>query len=209
MPGSRKGEKRGAAGRHRSSDLDAINALDSLEGIVNTGPKRTGRKPGRSDTANEQYYRDVTKFINGDTASQLEPREVMLKAMRWFEARAEEYVSMSRWLLGKLTELKTPEDFAAHDVQLQQVELRIRDYYNQAVDVAYKCAPFVHPRLSAVAMGGGDFGGPVQVIGMLLEEIEALNQGRPSWAPKEIELQAESVTYVQPKTGSSDPIPQR
>jgi hypothetical protein len=180
MAGSRKGEKRGAAGRKRDyRPKDAIG--------VEKPHGKHARRPARSQ---EEYFRDITKVITGTTASQTEPREVMLKAMRYFEGQAEEYLEMAKWLRRQLLEPKTQDEIAASEAQLDAVEIRVRDFYMMAVDVAYKCAPYVHPRLQAIQMQHGASGSATSLIGALLDEIDQAARGKPSWAPQTLELTA-------------------
>jgi hypothetical protein len=180
MSGSRKGEKRGAAGGKRTyKPTDALG--------VELPHGKHARRPSRSQ---EEYYRDIARVITGTTASESQPREVMLKAMRYFEAQADEYLEMARWLRRQLLGQMTPEDVQANDQQLAIVEGRVREFYLLMVDVAYKCAPYVHPRLQAIQVGSGAGKDSATILGQLLEEIDQTSRGRPSWAPPTLELTA-------------------
>jgi hypothetical protein len=180
MAGSKKGERRGGK-RAGTGQMSAPKAPKvKLPTGGNNGVKRG---PAR---ATEQYYRDITKAINGTTAKDREPRELMLKTMRYFEGLGDEQVAMATWLRDKLRTLK-PSEFKDWDEQLFVVERQIREYFLLATDVAYKCAPYCHSRLSAIQVTGPNQG-PLEVVGMMLEEIDILNRGRPTWAPPELKV---------------------
>jgi hypothetical protein len=181
MPGSRKGEKRGAAGRRRRQESDAL-------GIEKPHGKHA-RRPGRT---HEEYYRDVVKFVNNETANQDEPREVMLEAMRYFQDQAREYLQMAQWLRRQVMNLRTQGELEANDLQLARVEAMVKDFYQTAVDVAYKCAPYVHSRFQAIAVHTSSNKGPIEMMGLILNEIDEANRGRPSWAPTPATLELEA-----------------
>lgn len=189
MGGSKKGERRGGkrAGTGQMSAPKSPRAakpklLDG-ENLLPRGNNGTKRGPARSS---EQYYRDIVKVINGETAKDREPRELMLKTMRYFEGLGDEQVRMATWLRDKLNTLK-PHEFAEWDAQLYLIERQIREYFLLATDVAYKCAPYCHSRLSAIQVTGANQG-PLEVVGMMLEEIDILNRGRPTWAPPDLKV---------------------
>lgn len=184
MPGSMKGEKRGAAGSHirKAKAKPPRKSADAVTGV---------KKPRKSVThtkATEEYYRDIHRVINGETARDIQPRELMLKAMRYFDGLAEEHLRMAEWVLAQLTTM-TAEQLVQADDKIAMIEARVREYYLIAVDIAYKAAPYVHARLSAVQLTGANEG-PIEVIGTLLKEIDEANRGRPTWAPPTLELVA-------------------
>lgn len=187
MGGSVKGEKRGAAGRvvGAAKGKGAPKAPRAPQQKIG-GPE----KPHRTHTkASEEYYRDIHRVLNGETGREMQPRELMLEAMRYFHAQAEEHKQMAEWLLDQLKECKAKEDFEQWDVRNDFIGGRIREFYLIAVDIAYKAAPYVHARLSAVQVTGAN-NGPIEVVGMLLKEIDEANRGRPTWAPPQLELVA-------------------
>lgn len=187
MSGSRKGEKRGAAGRQRSRSIEDALGIEKPHGTH-------ARRPGRT---HEEYYRDVQKMVSGTTAATSEPRDVMLKAMRYFESQADEYLEMAQWLRRQVMNLRTEAELAANDLQLARVEAMVREFYNLAVDVAYKCAPYVHSRFASVQVNASanNNTGPVELMGIILREIDEANRGKPSWAlPPTLELEANPVS---------------
>lgn len=184
MAGSRKGEKRGAAGRKRTYRPKDVLGVEMPHG-------KTARSSPRSK---DEYFRDIVRVITGTTASASEPRDVMLKAMRYFEGQADEYLKMAQWLRGQLLEPKTDEQIKATDRQLEIVESRVREFYLLMVDVAYKCAPYMHARYQAIQMLPGDGTNAMSAMGALLDEIDQISRGRPSWAPPTLELTANQQT---------------
>jgi hypothetical protein len=149
MSGSKKGERRGAAGRQRKEELVGKPQVPAT-------PRKPGPKGPR--VASEDYYRQVIRFVNDDL-DKIEPREMMLEAMRYFRSRAQESLAMRSAILegvgmaapGALTVEKLQEI----DRDLAQSERDIAANLLQAADVAFKVAPFVHPRLSAIGVADG------------------------------------------------------
>lgn len=187
MAGSKKGERRGGkrAGSGPMSAQKAPRAPTPAGPVVNS---MAGKKTSPNRKATEEYYRSVVAVVSGEDARHREPRELMLKTMRYFEDLGDQHVQMCNWLLAQLKTL-TPEKQAEMDTQLEYVERKIREFYLLATDVAYKCAPYVHARLSAVQVTGANQG-PIEVVGMLLKEIDEANRGRPTWAPPDLKLVA-------------------
>jgi hypothetical protein len=55
--------------------------------------------------------------------------------------------------------------------------MRLREYLISSVDVAYKVAPFIHPRLAAVITKTGDDSSPTSLLSTLMRELD--EAGRP------------------------------
>lgn len=186
MPGSRKGEKRGAAGRMRNAEL----GVEMQHAQQPEKPKRGQGERGR-DRRTEDYYRQVVRYVNEDL-TETEPRELMLRAMRWFEGRADEALQQRAAFVQSIAEMPpeqlaklSPADAMNLDVHLAKIEQSITANLLQAVDVGFKVAPYVHPRLSAIAVAPAT-GSPSNIMGRLMQEIELLSRGKPSWQMGEV-----------------------
>ena len=194
MGGSRKGERRG--GKRKSTVVvpdgprGRPKNRKNREKIVNALgvpiPKRIAPK------ATEQYYRDVQRVIGDspDTAAALiEPREVMLETMRYFHGRSREGLKYLNHIISTMPDQPSAEAAREIDAQIGIAEAQIKENALTASDVAFKVAPYVHPRLSSTEIAG-DSANPVQIVGILLKEIDMASRGRPTWAPPTLELSA-------------------
>lgn len=184
MAGSRKGERRG--GKRKGTTPKPSTKPKVVEGERGKGgPLRRRKAPMRT----EEYYRDITKVISASTAALVEPREVMLEAMRYFHDIASESLQEEQYWLDKLRECKDQSEFKLVAEGIAQARLSTREFYLLAVDCGFKCAPYVHAKLSSMEVTGANKG-PIEVVGLLLQEIDAANRDRPSWAPPTLELEA-------------------
>lgn len=183
MSGSKKGERRGGAklGRRRSP-------------FVN-GHKIKGGRPAGAKSA-PRIDHEVTKILNSH-ASPAErerkmetyfivtgrrirmPREVMLDAMRYFEETAIEYHDVLQANLDASAAADTPEAREVYETAVAVAENRMRENLSLAVDVAYKVAPFCHPRLAAIVTNpGADAKNPFNVLSLLMQDID--EAGKPA-----------------------------
>lgn len=182
--GSKKGERRGGAKKR-----------GDFATRFKPGHKSPGRPKGATDLA-RRHDPEVSRILNHRTMSpaqreqQMEtyflvtgqrlrmPREVMLDAMRYFENTAIEYHDV---LQQNLNLAGAEPDETRRQIYEQHVvaaEGRMRDNLALAVDVAYKVAPFVHPRLAAVVTNpGSDAKNPMNVLALLMQEID--EAGKP------------------------------
>lgn len=177
-PGS--GRKKGTP--NKKPPMDALGIVLPHDG----DPLKRGRPMGPSKST-EEYYREVVAVATGDSAARVEVRDGMLEAFEYFIEEARSYRRMAQWVRDKIIECKTPDDFAAVDLQLDAVTTRVQNFYLLAADVGQKVLPYVHARLSAMVVAGSN-DGPIESIGLLLQEIDQLNRGRPTWAPPEMKL---------------------
>ena len=175
MAGSKRGERRGAAkggqsriaknprGRPktRKSQLDPEIRQILLK---SSGSKETERKL-------EDYF-----LITGKRMRM--PRDVMIDAMRYFEETALEYHDVLQQNLQLAAQAETPEQREVFEQGVAYAETRMRESLSLAVDVAYKAAPFCHPRLAAVVTNPGSGGdGPLNVLALLMQDLD--EAGKP------------------------------
>lgn len=184
MAGSRKGERRG--GRRKGTPPTTPPEVAAI------GKSKAVRKKVHAPKRTEEYYREITRVINGSTAADIEPREVMLEAMRFFHGKANEEKSLMVDMARQLGRCTTDTQFAMMGDLLAASELRVREMYLLAVDCGFKVAPYVHAKLSSMEITGPDKA-PIEIIGTLLHEIAEANRGRPTWMPETLELEAERI----------------
>lgn len=105
------------------------------------------------------------------------PKEVMLDAMRYFEEAAIEWAEVVRANMAPLAAAETPEARAVFEQAITFAEGRVREYILMAVDVAYKAAPYVHPRLAAIITNPGSGDSPLNAVAALFRDLD--EAGRP------------------------------
>lgn len=186
MPGSKKGERRGGAKPGHIRKTPTKRGFGTGGGRV----KGTKNKP-KSD---EQLRAHVSTILNrhipvAQKEKELEyyftavgrrlrlPKDVMLDAMRYFEESAIEWGEVLRANMQQSAMARTPEQTAIFETAVSVAEMRMREYVAMAVDVAYKAAPYVHPRLAAVMTSPGDDKDPGSLISQLFRELD--EAGRP------------------------------
>jgi hypothetical protein len=128
---------------------------------------RGGARPGggrRKGSVNRR-----TKMLRALAAEALEsgvtPLEVMLENMRFFHAEAEQ-------LLARIT---SGLDRGEPSGDLLQLLAKLRHFRLEAQRCAVDAAPYLHPRLSAVAVAGDGERAPIRTItdDMTVEEAAA------------------------------------
>ena len=182
MAGSRKGERRG--GKRK------VAVAPKSEGVKATPHIKKPRKPKSAPLRTEEYYRDITQVITGAAVrDEIEPREVMLDAMRYFHALSLESRQHALHIMRQLATCETEADFLKIDAALADSELRTRELLLLAVDCGFKVAPYCHSKLSTIEVSGPDKG-PIEIVGALLAEIATETRDKPSWA-HELELEAD------------------
>lgn len=105
------------------------------------------------------------------------PKDVMLTAMRYFEETAIDWGEVLRGNLVKSAMAESDEERAVYEAHVAAAENRLREYLTMAVDVAYKAAPYVHPRLAALITNPGNEQNPLNAVAMLFKELD--EAGRP------------------------------
>lgn len=190
MAGSRKGEKRGGA---------KPAGLRKPRGFEPGGTGKRGRPKGMPTRAKPPIHATkdpeirailgkhvaVTKrekdlemyFLVVGNRMRL-PKDVMLDAMRYFEETAIDYGQLAQANMEREAAAENPEDRAALNKAATDAEAKLGQYLTMAVDVAYKVAPYIHPRLSAIMTNPGSNDLPLNVLSTLLQDLD--EAGRPA-----------------------------
>lgn len=162
--GSKRGEHRGNA-RKREDTPNAI--MKAAVAVV--------RKPGAPKTRVAKKIEEdvfISQVIHGvQSADDLTPKQVMLDNMHFFQNAAYQYEAMVR------IAARQPD---SEDVRraVRAYELEVERNRRIASDEAYKVAPFIHPRLAAIAIKG-DLGHGDDLVQMMLDEIDKKNREHP------------------------------
>jgi hypothetical protein len=100
-----------------------------------------------------------TKALRAIAAEALEsgvtPLEVMLENVRFFHAEAE--ALLARITSGLDERSESSEEFL-------QLLSKMVSFRSEAQRCVVDCAPYLHPRLSSVAVAGDEDGGPIRAI---------------------------------------------
>jgi hypothetical protein len=186
MPGgSKKGEHRGGA---------KPKAERKPFGFAPGGTGVPGRKPGTKNRpkppafdpeyqqilrrrATEGKERDLEMYFLVTGKRFRMPKEVMLDAMRYFEETAIDYGELVQANRDSSAAAQKAADRDKYEEAATQAEDRLRAYLTMAVDVAFKVAPYIHPRLSAIMTNPGSNDAPLNVLGVLLRDLD--EAGRP------------------------------
>jgi len=169
--GSKKGEHRGNAKARKG--METPNEV--MRGAVKLvrKPARPG-KPGPTNVTRGTIEEDLltSQIVHGRrSAYDLSPKEIMLDNMHHFQNAAYTSEAMIQIALrGEPGESRTKVITA-----LEADAERLR---RLASDEAYKVAPFIHPRLSAVAVSG-NAGAGENIVRQMLDEIDRLNREHP------------------------------
>ena len=182
MSGSKKGERRGGAKKRPY-------ALANLKGKRGPGAKGQKLKPvveiakeviqilgSRAEVGTKEEKLEHYFVVTGKRLRL--PKEVMLAAMSFYEETAIEDIELMQ---ANLECAGKSEDKEARDIFLgaaEQFENRARINLTTAVDVAYKVAPYIHPRLSAIMTNPGSNDSPLNILGILLRDLD--EAGRPA-----------------------------
>lgn len=155
--GSKKGEHRGAAKKRTHPTPNEV----MREAVLRPAGAR-----GHSAKTIERRIA-VARTINGHSGkvTDLTPKEVLLGNMHFFAQAAADW---QRELL-RLAGSKDPEDVR----RISHAESEIERYRNLASEDAYKLAPYVHPRLGAVIVGGNVGESAPDIVRALLDDIDA------------------------------------
>lgn len=161
--GSKKGEHRGNAKRK-----------DTPNGVMKAAVTAV-RKPGAPKPRRTQIEEDVfvSQVIHGiRSADDMTPKQVMLDNMHFFQNAAYQYDAM---ILHMLRDVPDSEDTRR---AIRAYELEVERNRRIASDEAYKVAPFIHPRLAAIAVRG-DLGHGDDIVQLMLDEIDKRNREHP------------------------------
>jgi hypothetical protein len=190
MAGSKKGERRGGAkpGHIRKTVVPAAKKPKS--------PKSKGGRPfgsknkpkydpalvallnkrGHGGIERREREIEMYRVITGKSVRL--PKEVMLDAMRYFENSAVEYSQVLQANLEAAAEAKTPEERIMLGEAVSQAEGQVDKYVAMAADVAFKAAPYLHPRLAAIITNPGGDKSSMTMLQMLMQDLD--EAGKPA-----------------------------
>lgn len=160
--GSKKGERRGNARKRE----------DTPNGIMKAA---VARKPGAPKTSVSKIEENVfvSQVIHGiRSADDMTPKQVMLDNMHHFQNAAYQYEAMI------LHFLHAQPDTEETRQAIRGYEMEVERNRRIASDEAYKVAPFIHPRLAAIAVRG-DLGHGDDIVQIMLDEIDKKNREHP------------------------------
>lgn len=187
MAGSKKGERRGGAKagkRHWTPNPDLHK-----DGVRGRKPKGSKAKPkveigkevmqilaSRAEAQTKEEKLEAYFMVTGKRMRM--PKEVMLCAMAFFEETAIEDVELMQANLELAGKAESKAARKAFIEVAEQFEARVRINLTNAVDIAYKVAPYVHPRLSAIMTNPGSGDSHVTILATLLRDLD--EAGRPA-----------------------------
>jgi hypothetical protein len=192
MSGSRKGERRGGAkpGHVRKTAKPAI--ADPAAAVK----RKAGRPPGSPNKKKPRIDPEVISILNkrgvsiADREREVEmyftvvgrrerlPKDVLLNAMRYFEESAIEYSEVLRANLEAAAKATGPQAQAVMAAAVSAAEAQVDKYVSMAADVAFKAAPFVHPRLAALITNPGGDRSAGSLLDLLMRDLD--EAGKPA-----------------------------
>jgi hypothetical protein len=178
MAGSKKGEHRGNARRKPAT----IPIPDSVNGIMRQALRgeaparhtnRGGRRGANASTTDERI--EIHRVIHGvyGDVTELTPKEVMLYAMHSSMAGVMDWQTM----LEQYAAIQPPTEASTRLVQ--HAEAEIERMTDRAREAARDCAPYIHPKLSAVQVSAGAGANPMSIIQDMLDELDARQRAEP------------------------------
>lgn len=189
MSGSRKGERRGGAkpGHIRKS----AKPPEPLVAVK----RKAGRPPGSPNKTKPLVDSEVVRILSKRTSivakdRELEmyftvigrrerlPKDTLLSAMRYFEECAIEYSEVLRANLEAAGRATGPQAQATMAAAVAAAEAQVDKYVSMAADVAFKAAPFVHPRLAALMTNPGGDKSAGTLFEMLMRDLD--EAGKPA-----------------------------
>lgn len=183
MPGSRKGERRGGAKPGHIRKTPAGPKKPGKAGRPRGAPNKSKFDPQLGVILNKhvstlQREQELEMYFTVTGKRMRLPKEVMLDAMRYFEETAIEYGEVLRANLQAAAQATTAEESAILGAAVTGAENHLREYLMMAVDVAYKAAPYIHPRLAAFATAPGGDMAPLNALTLLMKDLD--EAGRPA-----------------------------
>lgn len=163
MAGSRKGEHRGGAKKKGPHEAK----FDIKTGTIK--PKRATAKGSRVPIPTAERQREMVEIITGK--SELMPKDVQLATMRTIFALAMEYQGLMRMAIARYPMNGTPEQKADVNADVAAAERQMVQYLMLSSQVARDAAPFIHPRLAALAVTT-DRNTEGDLFDLLLKEID-------------------------------------
>lgn len=169
MPGSRKGERRGNA-RKRGSPHE--KSKDIMKETLTRKAKKSGDRGQDRTTIDRRIL--LARVIHGGIGSvkDMVPKDVMLDAMHHHMQAVVDWKAY-------LAEIALLPPSEANNRLVAHAESEIERLYDKAGDHAFKLAPYIHPRLSAVAIAAGQGDSPASVMQQLLDELDERQRAEP------------------------------
>lgn len=189
MGGSRKGERRGGAkaGHIRKSAKPPV-PTPTLKRLAGR-PKGARNKPKygpdpevlqilnkRTSVAAKEAEVEMYFTVTGKRTRL--PKDVLLSAMRYFEESAIEYSQVLQANIRAAGEAKGPEAQALMSAAVAGAEAQVDKYVSMAADVAFKAAPFIHPRLAALLTNPGGDKAAGTLLDLLMRDLD--EAGKPA-----------------------------
>lgn len=181
MPGSRKGERRGGAKPGRFRKTPNIPKAPGKRGRPKNSPNKSKFDPVLGVILNKkvpvlQKEQELEMYFMVVGKRMRLPKEVMLDAMRYFEETAIDWGQVVHANMMKSAAARTPKEIAIYEAAAAAAEMRMREYLLMTVDVAYKAAPFLHPRLAALITNPGSGDSPLNAIAALFKDLDEAGQ---------------------------------
>ena len=134
-------------------------------------PGRSGPQGPKISVIEEDLL--TSQLVHGiRSAHDMSPKEIVLDNMHHFQTAAYTSKAMAEFVQ------KTMPPGDARSKLIAQLELDEERLRRIASDEAYKVMPFVHPRLSAVAIHGSQQTSE-NIVRTMLDEIDRLNREHP------------------------------
>lgn len=164
MPrGSRKGEHRGNAKERISGGEAPADVM--RDAVAKKHPPRTVKSAQALERRLETAQRTF-RPAPGDV-TQMTPRDVMLDNMHYYMQGCFDWQGyLERALSADPATEDSMKDVEAATVQIER-------FRRLASDDAYKVAPYIHPRLAAVVVGGNAGESVLDIVQALLDDIDA------------------------------------
>jgi hypothetical protein len=190
VSGSRKGERRGGARPGHVRKTAKPPAPDAAQSKRKAGrPFGSKTKPKHvidpevllilnRRTSLESRQREVEMYFMVTGKRERLPKDVLLSAMRYFEESAIEYSQVLRANLEEAAKADTPEAQALLSAAVAAAEGQVDKYVSMAADVAFKAAPFVHPRLAALMTNPGGDRSAGSLLDLLMRDLD--EAGKPA-----------------------------
>ena len=189
MAGSKKGERRGGANPNhiRKTAAPAKVKVPSVARVKRgRGPDKSPIDPGVAKLVNRdkvpaaRMERDLDMYFTITGRRERLPRDVMLSAMRYFEENAIDYANVLRQNLLLAGQVDDDDDVsrAAVNTAIAAAEAQVDKYVSMAADVAFKAAPYLHPRLAAMITAQGTDKSAETLFSMLMRDLD--EAGKPA-----------------------------
>lgn len=163
--GSKKGEHRGNAKRRDTRETPN----DIMHEALSTPPGQRSRSPKVTERRLE-----LARVISGPSGrvTDMTPKEVLLCNMHYFMQGAFDWQDQLMRLVEARVEAEGEDERKEAERAQMAAEAEIERFRRMASEDAFKVAPFIHPRLAAVAVGSGDQN-PDDIVQALLDDIDA------------------------------------